>query len=143
LLVIQRAAAVSAPGAWCFPGGGIEDRESERDAVCRELDEELSVAGAPRERLWCSLTVRQVHLAWWLVELDGRQRLRPNPQEVAAVRWMTVPEIHSHPGVLESNRDFLRALESGAFQIPALDARATRLGIAVSPQLRARPGRSP
>jgi 8-oxo-dGTP pyrophosphatase MutT (NUDIX family) len=36
-LVIRRAAGVVAPGAFCFPGGGVEGDESETQALVREF----------------------------------------------------------------------------------------------------------
>ena len=39
-LVIRRSAVVRAPGAFCFPGGGIEDTESEVEAALTLLLED-------------------------------------------------------------------------------------------------------
>ena len=106
-LVIKRSEAVTAPGAYCFPGGAIEPGETEPDALRREMLEELSALARPVRRLWHSVTGRQVSLGWWLTQLDGQQALRPNPSEVESVHWMTPDELLARPELLDSNREFL------------------------------------
>ena len=43
LLVCQRTRHQTMPLKWEFPGGKIEDREQPRDALYRELEEELGI----------------------------------------------------------------------------------------------------
>lgn len=43
LLVCQRTRHQTMPLKWEFPGGKIEDREQPRDALHRELEEELGI----------------------------------------------------------------------------------------------------
>jgi len=50
-LVIRRAAKVIAPGRLCFPGGGVEPGESERQTLIREMEEELGVVAEPVEKI--------------------------------------------------------------------------------------------
>lgn len=116
-LVIRRSEHVIAPGAFCFPGGGIEAAETETDALIRELDEELGVAIRPLRRLWRSVTPWRVALAWWLTELPEDATLRPNASEVAETHWLTKEEIRRLPELLSSNHAFLDALEAGEFTI--------------------------
>ncbi len=126
LLVIRRAASVVAPGKYCFPGGGIEDAESEEQALVRELREELGVTVRPVRRLWQSVTPWRVALAWWLAELDDGAELFPNPDEVASVHWLSMDEMESLEGLLESNLEFLRFVrESGALARANDEGRAT------------------
>ncbi len=113
LLVIQRSMHVVAPGAFCFPGGGIEPGETEEAALMRELQEELRVDVRPLRRMWQSITPWNVHLAWWRAHLDDDAVIDPNEAEVAAVKWLTTVEIAQLPGLLESNHHFLAAMQRG------------------------------
>ncbi|HEV3138520.1 MAG TPA: NUDIX domain-containing protein [Pirellulales bacterium] len=112
-LVIRRSGQVIAPGALCFPGGGIEPGESEEQALVREFQEELGAAIRPVRRIWASVTRWHVELAWWLGELDPSALLLPNPAEVESVHWLTRESMLAHPKLLDSNREFLRAQANG------------------------------
>ena len=90
MLVIRRAENVAAPGAYCFPGGGIEGNEADEEALVREIREELGVEVRPVKPLWRSVTPWQVDLSWWLADLDDPEGLRPNPAEVQSVCWVTI-----------------------------------------------------
>ncbi|MDO4574007.1 MAG: NUDIX domain-containing protein [Planctomycetia bacterium] len=115
-LVIQRSEAVVAPLKWCFPGGGIEPGETERQALVREFQEELGLEISPVEKLCESVTPWNVLLSWWRVEAhdEALGRLCPN-REVRQVAWMTLLELRNHPDTLISNVPILDLLlrESG------------------------------
>src|SRR6476659_1860719 len=91
-LVIRRSQHVVAPGAYCFPGGGIEAGEDEVTALTRELVEELGLRATPNRRLWSSETPWNVTLAWWLCEVHAESQPVPNPLEVESVHWHTAEE---------------------------------------------------
>jgi (d)CTP diphosphatase len=112
-LVIRRSASVVAPGAMCFPGGGIEGAESEIEALVREFREELGAEIRPLRSVWRSTTRWHVELAWWLGELADDAELCPNQSEVESVHWLTAEELRGHAGLLESNHQFLAALAAG------------------------------
>ena len=116
-LVIRRSQHVRSPGMYCFPGGSIEAGESEEVAVVREFAEELVAVISPQRRLWSSLTVTKVQLAWWLVSLDDREVLQPNPLEVESIHWLTREEALALPQLLASNRDFYAAWQRGDFEL--------------------------
>ena len=122
LLVIRRSDQVTAPRAFCFPGGGIEPGESEAEALVREMDEELDVVARPVRCLWQSRTVRDVQLAWWLTELPPEFTLQPDQAEVESVPWMTPEEMLALAELLESNRQFMRAASAGEFTFPLTES---------------------
>lgn len=112
-LVIRRAAGVVAPGAWCFVGGAIRAAESQEQAVVREFAEEVGGAVRPIRRLWqYDAPDGTLRLYWWLVEWTGGT-LQRNAAEVAELRWCTGPEVAALPGLLASNREFLRVIGAG------------------------------
>jgi 8-oxo-dGTP diphosphatase len=117
LLVIRRSQMVVAPGAFCFPGGGIEPDETEEQALVREIQEELNVAIRPLRRVWQSETPWRVELAWWLAEFESALEPVPTPAEVESIHWYTPAEMTLLPELLESNRHFLEALTTGAIEL--------------------------
>lgn len=117
MLVIRRARGVVAPGAYCFPGGGIEDGESEEKALRREFREEINVGVRPTRRIWRSRTPWKVELSWWLAELEPGAVPVPNPDEVESIHWLTPDEMARLPELLPSNREFLDRVARGEIRL--------------------------
>jgi len=113
MLVIRRSRHVIAPLCYCFPGGGIEDGETEEAAVVREVYEEIGIRIRPLRRLWQCVTAWKVDLAWWLADIHGADVAVPNPLEVESVHWFTPREMASLSELLDSNREFLDLIEKG------------------------------
>jgi 8-oxo-dGTP diphosphatase len=110
ILIAQRPAAKHMAGRWEFPGGKVGQAESEPQALCRELHEELGIeARAPQFclRLTHAYPDRTVELSFWIVRdyageprgLDGQQ-----------LRWVPVGELGSQD-LLEADRPFIEALQ--------------------------------
>jgi 8-oxo-dGTP diphosphatase len=117
LLVIRRSQSVVAPGAFCFPGGHIEGQESEREALVRELREELDVEINPLRQVWRSVTPWKVQLSWWLADMANGQQPRANPAEVESVHWYTAAEMARLDDLLTSNQEFLDLVISGEIRL--------------------------
>jgi 8-oxo-dGTP diphosphatase len=117
MLVIRRSRHVIAPLAYCFPGGGIEDGETEEEAVAREVYEEIGVSIRPLRRLWECVTAWKVHLAWWLADMDRTAVAVANPREVESIHWFSPREMAGLPDLLDSNRQVLELIEKGEIRL--------------------------
>lgn len=107
-LMIRRADGVAKPGTWCFPGGHVERGETSRQAVRRELQEELGVIVTPTRRLG-SLRLpdsRHILVVWSVDHLAGE--FRPAVNEIAEFRWVPIHDIATITPGLPSN---VRVLE--------------------------------
>ena len=110
LLIIRRSATVLSPLTWAFPGGAIEEGESETEALVREMREELGVSAEPVRRCWTYERRSPPLLLHCWDAVIGDQALHPDPAEVADYRWLTPEEIRVWPGTLPSCVEFLDTL---------------------------------
>ncbi|MGB1813764.1 MAG: NUDIX domain-containing protein [Rubripirellula sp.] len=117
LLVIRRSLTVVAPGLLCLPGGGIEEGETESEALVREMQEELAIKVTPKRLCWRSTTSWNTKLAWWIAELDPTVTPVANPDEVAEVHWLRREEILEAEDMLPSLPRFLDAWERGEIDL--------------------------
>ncbi len=117
LLAARRLAPPEHAGGWELPGGKVEPGESPRDALVRELAEELGVSivvgdpvfGPGSDGSWPLR--RGLRMLVWLVEArDGIPAPGPDHD---AVRWLTAEERYAVPWL--------------PGDLPVIEAVATRL----------------
>jgi 8-oxo-dGTP diphosphatase len=110
VLLAQRLPGKPYPGYWEFPGGKLEGSESARDALVRELAEELGIE-VTRAAPW--LTQRfvyphaHVELNFFRVFAWGGE---PHGRDGQAITWQTPGAFDVEP-LLPANAPVLRALE--------------------------------
>jgi 8-oxo-dGTP diphosphatase len=109
---------VNAPGKLCLPGGGIEEGESETEALIREMQEELAIDVTPIHRCHRSVTPWGTRVVWGLAEIQGGTDPVPNPEEVSHVFWMTPHDIANASNVLPSLPEFIQGWRSGEIELP-------------------------
>lgn len=92
-LLIRRTEGIPSGGWWTPPSGGIEADESPQQAVVREMSEELGLTVEPIAHVWtCPSYDGKWQLYWWLCRAED-MTIRPDPTEVAEVRWCTLAEM--------------------------------------------------
>ncbi len=107
-LMIRRPDNIRAGGYWCFVGGGIEDGESQEQALVREVREEVGLEVAPGEKVWECLSIyKEWVLHIWTVR-DSGEDVAAEPREVAEFRWLTVAEVMCLPKLMPSVPEFFR-----------------------------------
>ncbi|MBS9525261.1 (deoxy)nucleoside triphosphate pyrophosphohydrolase [Litoribacter alkaliphilus] len=95
ILAVQRNATQSNPLKWEFPGGKIENGESETDCLLREIQEELEIKVKLDQRLTpvqCNYERNPIELIPYLVtHLSGAIQL----QEHIDFKWLLPEELES------------------------------------------------
>ncbi len=95
LLVAQRARPPELAGRWELPGGKVAAGETERDALARELVEELGLEATDivvGERLGCDIALNDTTtLRAYRVRLISGE---PRAHDHRALRWVTAAQLH-------------------------------------------------
>ena len=97
VLLTQRKTGTHLAGAWEFPGGKVEAGEDPREALRRELREEIGVQGRVGEILDVTFhryedADKAVLLLFFETTLDAASP-EPRAIDVADVRWATAAEL--------------------------------------------------
>lgn len=96
-LITQRTRTAVLPLLWEFPGGRVEDGETDIAALIREVQHRVGVEVAVIEKLGDHLheyPAYDVHLAMFACQLPpGRE---PRPISVNDVRWVTSSELDQY-----------------------------------------------
>ncbi|WP_033340804.1 (deoxy)nucleoside triphosphate pyrophosphohydrolase [Catenuloplanes japonicus] len=109
VLACARSAPPEVAGRFEFPGGKVEPRESETDAVARECVEELGVTVRVGARVGGDVTLGNgwAVLRVYLAELTGDAE--PRAIEHSELRWLSVDELDDVPW-LPADEPIVRAL---------------------------------
>lgn len=106
VLVAKRPSGKPYSGYWEFPGGKIEDNEVSKDALIRELYEELGIKVITAQPLFKHTHAYPDKIVlldlWWVTEFSGY----PYSKENQMLRWVTYAEmLDLH--LLEANRSII------------------------------------
>jgi 8-oxo-dGTP diphosphatase len=109
VLIAQRPAGKWQSGRWEFPGGKVEAHESPRQALQRELREELGIevqAAHPLGQFTHAYPDRSVEIDLWLVtHFTGE----PQGLDGQALRWASLDELAACD-LLEADRPMIEPL---------------------------------
>jgi 8-oxo-dGTP diphosphatase len=95
VLLTQRKRGQHLAGAWEFPGGKVEPGEDPRDALVRELAEEIGVTaivGDPVEVTFHRYPEKSVLLLFFEAALAPESRA-PSAVDVADVKWARLEDL--------------------------------------------------
>lgn len=97
-LITQRRPNAVLPLLWEFPGGRVEEGETDAEALTREIEERLAVAVEVRQPWICFRTHPYEHYTvdLYLYECDLLDD-RLEPRAVNDFRWVTSEEFDDYP----------------------------------------------
>ena len=124
VLITQRKVGAHLAGRWEFAGGKVEPGEAPRDALARELKEELGIDAHIGEVVDVGFhrydDVQKAVLLLFYEATRGRDSPPPRAVDVAAFRWASAEELDdaqfppADHGVLRKVRDRLQMIQKNA-----------------------------
>jgi 8-oxo-dGTP diphosphatase len=108
VLAARRSRPAALEGGWEFPGGKVEPHESERDALAREIAEELGVQIAVGERLG-EASDGGIRLVLLAAELVAGQPVAGGDHD--ELRWLATDQLDS-VSWLPIDRDLLHLVRN-------------------------------
>ena len=113
LLIAERPQGKHMAGHWEFPGGKVAAGEGEREALARELHEELGIrigAAHALMRVRHDYPDRHVELSLWVIE---RYAGVPSGREGQRLKWVLPGDLEG-ADILEADQPFIEALRQRA-----------------------------
>ncbi len=111
VLIAERPRGKHMAGRWEFPGGKVTPGEDEREAIVRELAEELGVEvweAHPFMRLKHAYPDREVELSLWIIVSYAGT---PEPRDAQQLKWVPAAELAGED-ILEADWPFIEALRN-------------------------------
>jgi 8-oxo-dGTP diphosphatase len=106
VLVIKRGPQAIFSGYWAPPSGRIEPGETQKEALVREIQEELGLNATATAKVWdCPTDDGDFLLHWWTAQTEAGE-LHLDPGEVADARWVTSHEFLALEPTFAGDRDF-------------------------------------
>jgi 8-oxo-dGTP diphosphatase len=117
VLVCQRKAGARHELKWEFPGGKVEEGETPRQALARELEEELGIQAEIGAEL-ARYEYRYPASAPFLLIFLRVRRYSGEPKnlEFNAIRWEARERLAQYD-FLEGDAEFVRRLTGGEFEV--------------------------
>ena len=113
VLIAERPSGKHMAGRWEFPGGKVGPRENEREALARELHEELGISVTAAHQRMClrhAYADREVELSLWIITAYQGE---PQPLDGQRLKWVA-PGALAAEDILEADRPFVEALAHAA-----------------------------
>ncbi len=115
VLVVRRGPRSSWAGYWSPLSGKIEADENQKQALVREVSEEVGLRVRAIAKVWeCRTDDGEFLLHWWTAEVTGGE-LTPDNEEVTDARWVRAADFLELEPTFAGDRAFFREV------LPALD----------------------